>query len=35
LKFSVAVRVPLAFGAKVMFTVQLALAARLDEQVFE
>lgn len=35
LKLSVAVRVPLAVGAKRMFAVQLAPAARLDPQVFE
>ena len=35
MKFSVAVRVPLAFGANVMFAVQLAFAARLDVQVLE
>jgi hypothetical protein len=35
LKFKVAVRVPLALGAKVIFAVQLAFAARLDPQVFE
>lgn len=35
LKFSVAVRVPLAVGANTMLAVQLAPAARLDPQVFE
>lgn len=35
LKLSVAVRVPLAAGANVMFAVQLAPAARLVVQVFE
>lgn len=35
LKFKVAVRVPLVFGAKVMFAVQLAFAARDGPQVFE
>jgi hypothetical protein len=35
LKFKVAVRVPLDFGANVMFAVQLAFAARDEPQVFE
>lgn len=35
LKFSVAVRVPLTVGAKMMLAVQLAETARLDPQVLE
>lgn len=35
LKFKVAVLVPLTVGAKMIFTVQVADAARLDPQVFE